>query len=96
MTSHQVCFCKHADFEKNKQQLIRVQVANEPSAPLNIATPFCENRYHKIAALAEWCFFFCEIFPKCKGFTRDYIKSCLLYGKVTAFAYTIRAPPPEI
>ena len=43
------------------------------------ATPFCENRYQKIAALAEWCFFFCNFFPKCKGFTRDYIKSCVLY-----------------
>ena len=64
--------------------------------PLNNTTPFCEIRYQKIAALAEWCFFFCKIFPKCNGFTRNYIKSCVLYGKVTAFAYTIRSPPSEI
>ena len=75
---------------------VRVQVVYEPSAPLNFSTPFCENRYQKIAALAEWCFFFCTIFPKYKGLTREYIKSYVLYGKVTAFAYTIRAPPSEI
>ena len=74
----------------------KVQKDYTISAPLFLSTPFCENRYQKIAALAEWCFFFCDIFPKCKGFTREYIKSCVLYGKVTAFAYTIRAPPSEI
>lgn len=74
----------------------RVQVAYEPSAPLNFSTPFCENRYQKIAYLAEWCFFFCDIFPKYKDLIGVYINSCVLYGKVTAFAYTIRAPPSEI
>ena len=81
---------------KNKKQLIKVQVAYEPSAPLNFSTPFCENRYHKIADLAEWCFFFCDIFLKYKDLTQLYLISFVFYEKVTAFAYTIRAPPSEI
>ena len=76
--------------------IFRLHYNAKAFASLNFSTPFCENRYQKIAALAEWCFFFCTIFPKYKGLTREYIKSYVLYGKVTAFAYTIRAPPSEI
>ena len=96
MTSHQVCFCKHADFEKNKQQLIRVQVANEPSAPLNIATPFCENRYHKIAALAERCCFIWRKTTRFRGFCADNEKICILPKKEPALLARIRGPPSEI
>ena len=76
--------------------VLRAQVTMVLLVPLNNTTPFCENRYQKIAALAEWCLFFCKILPKCKGLTENYINSCVLYGKITAFAYTIRAPPSEI
>ena len=74
----------------------KVQKDYTISAPLFLSTPFCENRYHKIADLAEWCFFFCDIFLKYKDLTQVYLISFVFYEKVTAFAYTIRAPPSEI
>ena len=76
--------------------VLRAQVTMVLLVPLNNTTPFCENRYQKIAALAEWCFFFCDIFLKYKDLTQVYLISFVFYEKVTAFAYTIRAPPSEI
>lgn len=36
------------------------QIGIVRSAPKNIPTPFCENRYRILAALAERCCYFCE------------------------------------
>ena len=40
-----------------------VQLGSGRSAPQNIPTPFCENRYRNLVALAERCCYFCDFFP---------------------------------
>lgn len=65
-------------------------------APLNFTTPFCENRYQKIADLAEQRCLFCAISPPFRGFRRKIVKFYVLHNAFTAFAYRIRAPPSEV
>ena len=81
---------------KYRKSIFRLHGNTKAFVSQNLSTPFCENRYHKIADLAEWCFFFCDIFLKYKDLTQVYLISFVFYEKVTAFAYTIRAPPSEI
>lgn len=72
------------------------QIDTVQSAPLIFTTPFCENRYQKIAALAERCYFICEFSPP---FCHNGVKCCIfsiLHKGFTAFAYRIRAPPSEV
>ena len=73
-----------------------VRAAMKLLAPFIFPTPFCENRYQKIADLAERCCFICEFSPP---FCHNGVKCCIfsvLYKNFTAFAYRIRAPPSEI
>ena len=84
--------------QRNRQTLFkqRVQDANACLVPFLFSTPFCENRYQIMAALAEWCCIFYEFSTRFRGFTRKVLNSRFLYRKFTAFAYTIRAPSSEI
>ena len=73
-----------------------VRAASELLAPFIFPTPFCENRYQKLAALAERCCFFCKFSA---SFLRNGVKYSIfsvLHKGFTAFAYRIRAPPSEI
>lgn len=65
-------------------------------APLNFTTPFYENRYQKIADLAERCWFFCEISPPFCVLRGKNTTFSVLHKHFTAFAYRICAPPSEV
>ena len=60
------------------------------------STPFFENRYQKIAVLAERCCYFCEFSPQVYQNRADYFVFSVLHKAFTAFAYKIRAPPSEV
>ena len=49
-----------------------------------------------MAALAEWCCFFCKFSTRFRGFRRKSLNNRILLRKFTAFSYSIRAPPSEI
>jgi len=78
------------------EKTFRAQAADQLFAPLFFPTPFCENRYQNLAALAERCRFICEFSPPfcCNG--EKYCIFSILHKGFTVFAYTIRAPPSEI
>ena len=73
----------------------RVQLGSGRSAPQNIPTPFCENRYRILVALAERCCYFCDFIPSASENRVIFCIFSVLYKAFTAFAYSIRAPPSE-
>ena len=82
--------------DKQIQNRLEVQTGNKQFAPQIILTPFFENRYHKIADLAERCCLFCGISTSFCGLNRKINKFTVLHKTFTAFAYRIRAPPSEV
>ena len=76
--------------------LNRAQAFSGLLAPLNFTTPFCENRYQKLAALAERCCYFCDFIPLISENRAIFSIFSVLHRAVTAFAYSIRAPPSEV
>lgn len=76
--------------------LNRAQAFSGLLAPLNFTTLFCENRYQKIADLAERCWYFCKVSPPFCVLRGKNITFSVLHKNFTAFAYRIREPPSEI
>ena len=72
------------------------QIEKVQSAPLIFPTPFCENRYQNIAALAERCCYFCGISSPFHHNRVKYRIFSVLHKAFTAFVYRIRAPPSEV
>jgi len=72
------------------------QIGPFQSAPIIFPTPFCENRYQIIAALAERCCYFCKVSPFFGDNRVIFTKFSVLHKTFTAFAYRIRAPPSEV
>ena len=75
---------------------VLAQIGIVRSAPKNIPTPFCENRYRILAALAERCYYFCDFFLLFSNNRAIFSVIAVLHKAFTAFAYSIRAPPSEI
>lgn len=82
--------------DKQIQNRLEVQTGNKQFAPQIISTPFCENRYQKIADLAERCCNFCKISASFFRNRVNYNIFSVLHKGFTAFAYRIRAPPSEV
>lgn len=72
------------------------QVVSKLLALLFFPTPFCENRYQIMAALAERCCFFWRKTTLFKGLRAENGKICILHKIATAFLARIRGPPSEI
>lgn len=82
--------------DKQIQNRLEVQTGNIQFAPQIISTPFCENRYQKLADLAERCCLFCGISTSFCRLSRKINKFYVLHKTFTAFAYRLRAPPSEV
>ncbi len=83
---------------KDKQiyQGVELQTGMKQFVPQNISTPFCENRYRIIAALAERCCYFCEKATVFYWIRCDFRVFSVLAKRIAAFLVRIRGPPSVI
>lgn len=64
--------------------------------PSFFSTPFCENRYHKLAALEELCCFICRENLIFDSIRENIMVFSVLAKRIAAFLVRIRGPPSEI